>query len=159
MRKQILGQAAPPSTKRPDELDLPAIATALLTSESADHPIENIFDDRRGPGATRWIAETPGEQTLTLAFDKPQHLHRVELEVEELNETRTQELELLVSQDGGASYRHILRQEFNFSPPNTTFEREVWTVNATGVTHVRLRIMPDKGGRPCLATLTSLVLA
>lgn len=158
MRKQILGQASPPSTRRPDELDLPALATALLTSESADHPIENIFDDHRGPGGTRWVAEIPGEQILTLAFDRPQNLHRVELEVEDLDETRTQELELLLSQDGGQSYRHILRQEFNFSP-GTTFEREVWTVTATGVTHVRLRIKPDKGGRPCRATLTSLVLA
>lgn len=158
MRKQIVGPAAPPSTKRPDELDIPALATAVLTSESADHPIENIFDDRRGPGGTRWIAETPGEQSLTLAFDRPQNLHRVELEVEELDETRTQELELLLSQDGGQGYRHILRQEFNFSP-GSTFEREVWTVNATGVTHFRLRIKPDKGGRPCRATLTSLVLA
>ncbi|HEX2571333.1 MAG TPA: hypothetical protein VH877_17375 [Polyangia bacterium] len=158
MRKQITGQAAPPSTRRPDELDIPALATAVLTSESADHPIENIFDDRRGPGGTRWVAEIPGEQILTLSFDRPQNLHRMELEIEEPNETRTQELELLLSQDGGQSFRHVLRQEFNFSP-GSTFEREVWNLNQAGVTHVRLHIKPDKGGRPCRATLTSLVLA
>ena len=52
----------------------------------------------------------------------------------------------------------MLRQEYNFSPPGTTFEREDWAVTAAGVTHLRLQIKPDKGGKPCRATLTSLVL-
>jgi hypothetical protein len=37
------------------------------------------------------------------------------------------------------------------SPPGATFEREQW-----GVTLLRLVIKPDKGGKPCRASLTSL---
>lgn len=64
-----------------------------------------------------------------------------------------------VSDDGGRTYRSLVRQEFNFSPPGTTFEREIWSVAAAQVTHLRLEIKPDKGGRTGLATLTSLSLA
>jgi hypothetical protein len=31
-------------------------------------------------------------------------------------------------------------------------------VNSDAVTHLRLVIEPDKGGKPCRATITSLVL-
>jgi len=65
---------------------------------------------------------------------------------------------LCLSCDGGRTYRELLRQEYNFSPPGTTFEREKWTVSAEGVTHLRLVIKPDKGDKPCRATLTSFVL-
>ena len=64
---------------------------------------------------------------------------------------RTQELQLAVSSDGGTTYREVIRQEYNFSPPGTTFEREDWAVPASGVTHLRLQIRPDKGGKPCRA--------
>jgi len=40
----------------------------------------------------------------------------------------------------------------------TSYEHERWSVVADGVTHVRLTIKPDKGGRACRATLTSLAL-
>jgi hypothetical protein len=67
-------------------------------------------------------------------------------------------LHLSTSCDGGQTYRELLRQEYNFSPPGTTFEREQWALTAGGVTHLRLGIKPDKGGTPCRATLTSLIL-
>jgi hypothetical protein len=130
----------------------------LVTSELAGHPVENAFDGQRGPGGSRWVAETPGEQTLILAFDAPQAINSVGLEIEELEMNRTQELQLAVSCDGGQTYRGVLRQEFNFAPPNTTFEREEWAVGAAAVTHLRLQIKPDKGGRPGRASLTALVL-
>jgi hypothetical protein len=84
-------------------------------------------------------------------------MHQTIVEVEELEVSRTQELRLSVLHDGGRSYRE-LRQEYNFSPPGTTFEREDWTVLAEGVTHLQLWMKPDKGGKPCRATLTALVL-
>ena len=65
---------------------------------------------------------------------------------------------MAVSVDGGQTYRELVRQEFNFSPPGTTFEREDWAVTAEGVTHLRLWIKPDKGGKPCRGTITSLAL-
>jgi hypothetical protein len=60
--------------------------------------------------------------------------------------------------DGGKTYRELLRQEFNFSPGSSTFEREEWTINIDGVTHVRFQIRPDKGGRHGRASISSLVL-
>jgi hypothetical protein len=95
---------------------------------------------------------------LILAFDTPQAIHRVVLEAEETGAARTQELQLALSTDGGRSYREVLRQEYNFSPPGTTFEREDWAVPAGGVTHLRLVIRPDKGGEFGRASITSLVL-
>lgn len=135
-----------------------AIATVLVTSELTGHPVDNAFDGQRGPGSTRWVSDTGGEQTLKLAFDAPQKLRSVNLEIEETSENRTQELQLAVSADGEKTWRELVRQEFNFSPTGSTFEREEWTINAEGVTHLRLQIKPDKGGRPCRASVTSLVL-
>lgn len=158
MRKHILTSNPAPSAPFPGALDVATLATVAVTSETADHPVENAFDHRRGPGGSRWVAETPGEQTLLLAFDTPQDIRQVVLEVEECQDSRTQELQLAVSHDGGNTFRELLRQEFNFSPPGTTFERETWTVAAEGTTHLRLTIKPDKAGRPCRASLTSLSL-
>ena len=158
LRKHIV--KVPPShpVPQPGEMDIAATATVQVTSEDSAHPIDNVFDHRRGPGGSRWVAEDPGEQTLRLAFDTPQSMHQIILEVEELDVSRTQELRLSVSHDGGQTYRELRRQEYNFSPPGTTFEREAWTVLAEGVTHLQLWMKPDKGGKPCRATLTSLVL-
>jgi len=160
MRKQILKPNPPVSTSAPasGELDVATLATVMVTSEMADHPVENAFDGQRGPGATRWISEKGGEQTVILAFDSPQAIRTVALEIEETEESRTQELQLAVSGDGGQNYRELLRQEFHFAPQGSTFEREEWTVNAEAVTHLRLQIKPEKGGRPCRASLTTLVL-
>ena len=158
MRKRILKSNPAPSAPLPGELDVAAIATVLVTSETTDHPVENAFDARRGPGGSRWVAETPGEQTLILTFDTPQKIQQVLLEVEENQASRTQELQLAISLDGGRTYCELLRQEYNFSPPGTTFEREEWVVAAEGVTHLRLWIKPDKGNRPGRASLTALSL-
>jgi hypothetical protein len=158
MRKHILKPGPPTSASTPEELDVATLATVAVTSEAADHPVENAFDQRRGPGGSRWVAATPGEQTLILAFDAPQNIRQVSIEVEETQNSRTQELHLAVSHDGGKTYREVLRQEFTFSPSGTTFEREEWTVAADQVTHLRLGLKPDKGGGPCLASLTALSL-
>jgi urate oxidase len=158
MRKQILTSNPTPAAPFPGTLDVAALATVAVTSETAGHPVENAFDARCGLGGSRWVAETPGDQTLILAFDTPQNLRQVSLEVEETQDSRTQELDLAVSHDGGNTYRELVRQEFNFAPPGTTFEREAWAVAAEQVTHLRLCIRPDKGGRTCRASLTNLSL-
>jgi len=157
MRKQIIKPASA-AASTVGGLDVGAIATVLVTSELPDHPVENVFDGRRGPGSSRWIAEADGEQTFILAFDAPQNIRTVELEVEETKVSRTQDLQLAVSVDEGKTYRELLRQEFNFSPESSTFEREEWTINIDGVTHVRFQIKPDKGGRHGRASISSLVL-
>ena len=161
MRKQILDSngAAPGDAPASPTLDIPALATALVSSEDPDHPVENAFDGRCGPGASRWVAAAPGEASLTLAFDTPQTIQRVILEIEEQALERTQALTLAVSSDGGHSYRELLRQEYTFSPSGATFEREDWAIGAAGVTHLRVAIRPDKSGRPCHASLTTLSLS
>ena len=158
LRKQVIKAASSAPIPPSGDIDIAAVATVLVTSEDADHPIDDAFDDRRGPGGSRWIAGVLGEQTVILAFDSPRAIRRVALEVEESEVARTQELQLAFSTDGGQTYREVLRQEYNFSPPGTTFEREDWAVDAGGVTHLRLVIRPDNGGKPCRATITSLRL-
>ncbi len=158
LRKHIVKALPSHPVPEPGEMDMAATATVQVTSEDPAHPIENVFDTRRGPGGSRWVAEEPGEQTLILAFDTPQTIHQTIVEVEELEVSRTQEFRLSVSHDGGQIYRELRRQEYNFSPPGTTFEREDWTVLAEGVTHLQLWMKPDKGVKPCRATLTALVL-
>ncbi|MGH7233469.1 MAG: hypothetical protein ACREJU_19215 [Nitrospiraceae bacterium] len=157
LRKHIVSQN-PTIAPQPEEMSIPDLATVLVTSESPEHPIEHICDGRRGRGSTRWIAAELGDQTVVLAFDTPQTLHRITLEVEEPEVSRTQELTVAISHDGGQTYRECLRQEFHFSPPNTTFEREHWSVPAEAVTNVRLWIRPDKGTTIGRATITTLAL-
>src|SRR4028119_1740292 len=149
LRKHIIRAPASTPIPTPGEIDIAAVATVLVTSEAAEHPVDHAFDAHRGPGGSRWVAGEPGEQTLILAFDAPQAIRRVALEVEEPEVARTQELQLAVSTDGGRTYREVLRQEYNFSPAGATFEREDWAVDAVGVTHLRLLIRPGAGGHPC----------
>jgi hypothetical protein len=158
LRKHILREQTQAPAFQPHEKDIAAVATVMVTSETPDNPIDNAFDGQHGPGASRWVAGEPGDQTLIVAFDTPEMLRQICVEVEEPDVSRVQELHMAISCDGGATYRDLLRQEYNFSPSGATFEREEWAVGAEGVTHVRLLIRPDKGGKPCRATLTSLVL-
>jgi hypothetical protein len=95
---------------------------------------------------------------LILAFDMPQTIRKVIVEVEETDISRTQEMDVSISDDGGHTYRELVRQEYTFSPPGTTFEYEQWSVHAEEVSHFRLRIKPDKGDKVCRATLTTLLL-
>jgi hypothetical protein len=158
LRKQIIKPSPAPPIPMPGEIDIAAVAAVLVTSEDPDHPVDHAFDQQRGAGGSRWVAGETGEQVVILAFDAPQTIRRVLLVVEESEVARIQELQLAVSNDGGQTYRELVRQEFNFSPPGTTFEREDWAVTAERVTHLRLWIKPDKGGKSFRATLTSLVL-
>ena len=139
-------------------ISIPDTATVHVTSERSDHPIDYICDGQYGPGSTRWIAEQPGDQTVVLAFDTAQDIQALTLEIEEKEMSRTQELTLSTSRDGGQTYREVLRQEFNFSPSGSTFEHEEWRLAAEGITNVRVWIRPDKGGKPCCASMTSLAL-
>ena len=159
LRKQVASTHSREPASFEGEISIADVATVQVTSEEADHPIDNAFDHNRGPGGSRWIADGPGEQTVILLFDSPQTIRTIGVEVEELAVNRTQELSVAVSSDGGRTYRELVRQEFNFSPPATTFERERWSTSEGAVTHLRLEIKPDKGGRAGRATLTALTLA
>jgi F5/8 type C domain len=157
IRKKIVPSLGEES--QPEEIGLSVADTAevLVTSEAPEYPIHNLFDGRRGPGGTYWMASVPGDQTIILAFQQPQNIRRVTVEVEEASHSRTQEMTLAHSQDG-KRYTEVLRQEYTFSPPETTFEREDWTISASNITHLRVWIRPDKGGKPAFATMTTLRL-
>jgi hypothetical protein len=158
LRKDLLTTRPLATTSQPGAKEIAAIATVWVTSEAAEAPIDHVFDRHGGPGGSRWVAAGPGEQRLILAFDTPQTLRMISLEVEEPEVSRTQVLHVSVSADGGQTYQELRRQEYTFSPPGTTFEREEWAVTVEGATHLQLVITPDKGGSPCRATLTSLAL-
>jgi hypothetical protein len=84
LRKHIVKAPPSHSVPEPGEMDIAATATVQVTSEDPAHPIEHVFDPRRGPGGSRWVAAEPGKQTLILAFDTPQTIHPTIVEVEEL---------------------------------------------------------------------------
>ena len=158
LRKQILTTHQTMSDHGTAEKDIAAVATVLVSSEDPRHPIDHAFDGQRGPGASRWIASQLGEQTLILVFDTPQTIRKIRVEVEEAEISRTQEIAVSISQDGGQTYRELMRQEYNFSPPGTTLEHEEWSIKADAISHLQLRIKPDKGGKAGRATLTTLAL-
>ena len=95
-------------------LDLDSAAMVEVTSEEKDYPVESalVSGEMRG-----WRAADSGTQTIRLIFDQPQNLTRIALVFEESETERTQEFVLRWSPDGGRSFREIVRQQWNFSPP------------------------------------------
>jgi len=158
LRKRILAEHPMEPVPPMDLWDVPSRATVLVTSEASDHPVDHLFDTLGGPGGSRWVAGTDGEQTLILAFDQPQSVRQVGIEAEERERSRTQVLCVSFSADGGRTYRDRIQQEFNFSPSGATFQRETWAMPAEGVTHLRVTVRPDKGDAPGRASLTALTL-
>jgi len=162
LRKRILHTPSSPTARLspdPATIDIPAVATVSITSEDPAHPIENIFKNEATPGMSRWIAAEDGAQDIILDFDTPQAVRQIALIVEEPDVHRTQEILISTSSDGGKTYQDVIRQEYTFSPPGTTWEQETWTVSSSNVRCLRIHITPDKSGNPCRATLSSLVLS
>ena len=82
LRKRVITK--PSQAPRPSEGSIPIedVAVVEVTSEQSHHPIDNAFDSSRGPGGTRWIADDPGTQFVTLIFDRPQTIRQIGIEVE-----------------------------------------------------------------------------
>jgi hypothetical protein len=157
MRKRLI-PATPKVGPRTDQnwLDLDSVATVEVTSESKDHPVESalLLSETRG-----WRAARPGTQIIRLLFDRPLKVKHISLVFEETENTRTQEFVLRWSPDFGGSFREIVRQQWNFSPPGTVQELEDYGVDLLDVTVMELEIVPDKGGGEARASLESLRLA
>ena len=94
-----------------------------------------------------------------MVFDRPQKLKRISLVFEENNSARTQEFVLRWSPDGGVSYKDIVRQQWNFSPPETRREAEEYQVDLANATVLELTIVPEISGGATCASLRSLRLA
>lgn len=157
MRKSIIAQENT-SVVSPELnwLDLPTIARAELTSEEASHPIESALNPLGGPG---WRASEPGLQTIRLFFDEPLHIRRIHLVFHEDEQKRTQEFVLRWSPDAGQLYKEIVRQQYNFTPPDTSQEIEDYPVDIAGLTALELVIVPDMAGGSSRASLARLRLA
>jgi hypothetical protein len=157
MRKRLI-TPIPEKTSAFNEgwLDLDGAAVVEVTSEEKDHPVESalVAGARRG-----WQASDSGTQTIRLLFDKPQRLTRIALVFEETETARTQEFVLRWSANGGHSFLEVVRQRWNFSPPDSIREFEEYRVELSDVTVLELTIVPDISRGPARASLTSLRLS
>ena len=163
MRKAIITPETPETPETQDTvsaneewLDLIMIARAELTSEDPSYPIESALNLI---GGSDWRAAGPGRQTIRLLFDEPLRIRRVHLMFREDERQRTQEFVLRWSPDDGRSYREIVRQQFNFAPPESSQEVENYTVDLVGVKSLELSIVPDISGGEARASLARLRLA
>jgi hypothetical protein len=137
-------------------LDVEHRALVEVTSEENGYPIESALLGAENRG---WRAGSPGTQTIRLIFDEPQKLRRIWLVFEDSESVRTQEFVLRWSPDGGDSFREIVRQQWNFSPPESVQEIEDYAVELSDVTALELVIVPDKSGGAARASLASLCVA
>src|SRR5229473_6562528 len=157
MRKRVI-TPIPQSIQPHDEgwLDLDRAASVEVTSEEKDYGIDSALVSGETQG---WRAASPGTQTIRLIFDEPQRLTRISLVFEETETERTQEFVLRWSPDGGSSSKEIVRQQWNFSPPETTREVEEYQVELSNVTVLELIIVPNTSGGNARASLKNLRLS
>lgn len=151
MRKRVI--TASPETLRAGGRDVERAAIVEVTSEDKDFPIESAFvsGDSRG-----WRAVAPGSQPIRLIFDQPRKLKLISLAFEENETVRTQEFVLRWSPGGGFSFKEIVRQQSNFSPPESTRETEEYEVELSNVPMLELAIKPNISGGLARASLISL---
>ncbi|MGA7926985.1 MAG: hypothetical protein WCA20_13470 [Candidatus Sulfotelmatobacter sp.] len=154
MRKRLI-TPTPQGVRPHDEgwLDLDRAALVEVTSEENNYEIESALVSGETQG---WRAANTGTQTIRLLFDHPQRLSRISLVFEETETARTQEFVLRWCADDGHSLRESVRQQWNFSPPNTIREVEEYQVDLSDVTIFELVIVPDISRGAARASLKSL---
>ncbi len=135
---------------------LPIDDNEEVTSEQKQYPVESAFGAEEMRGSR---AADSGAQTIRLIFDQPPRLKHIALVFEETETERTQEFVLRWSPDGGRSFREIVRQQWNFSPPETIREVEEFQLALSDVTVLELVIVPDIGRGSARASLKSLRLS
>lgn len=157
MRKRQISPT-PPSVPPSGQawLDVDGAASVEVTSEENGYPIESALLGGENRG---WRAANSGTQTIRLIFDEPQTLRRIWLDFRDTENARTQEFLLRWSPDAGNSFRDIVRQQWNFSPPDSVREVEDYAVELSAVTALELVIVPDKNGGAARASLASFRLA
>lgn len=157
MRKRLINRTLETIRSRSEGwLDVERAATVEITSEEKDFPVESAFASGEAQG---WRAAEAGPQTIRLVFDRPHSLKHISLVFEESETTRTQEFVLRWSSDGGNSFREIVRQQWNFSPPETTREVEEYQIELSGIGVLELTIVPNISGGTARASLKSLRLS
>jgi hypothetical protein len=159
MRKIMINQAVEKtSTSDLDFLDLEHLVQVEFTSECQEYPVESalLLTEDSDSG---WVAASAGEQTIRIVFDQPRTIEHIVLRFDEQQQSRTQEFVLLWMMDKEHAYREILRQQYRFSPPDTTCEIEHYQVKLKQLKALELRIIPDIDGGGACAKLKQLRLA
>ena len=158
MRKRLMSEQISECVGRPGQIDVASLATFRYSSEDPDHPLDHLIDGHCGRGGTRWAsARANTTECIELEFEPAQEISRLIYEVEEHRVERTQQVRVEISTDRGRIYRQVLAQDYTFSPEGATFQHEDVHLELRPITHVRLTIVPNKGGSG-VATLTSLRL-
>ena len=157
MRKRIISRVQQ-ETATPDLewLNMEELAEVQITSEDPAHPIESALLPGRASG---WRAAGPGEQKIRLLFAYPQRLRRIWLNFVETRTERTQEYVLRWSQDGGQSFREIVRQQWNFSPSGATVEAEDHQVELPSVEVLELIIDPGSESQAIFASMKRMKIS
>lgn len=136
-------------------LDLDLVAQVEVTSEAAGYPVEEaLLRDGRG-----WRADMPGPQSIRLLFDRPQAIHVVRVVFKEQERARTQEFVLRWLPAGSESWNELVRQQWNFSPPNTIEECEEYKFELSSASALELNIIPDISSGDAHASLHRLQVA
>ena len=138
-----------------DWLDLEQAARVEVSSEAEGYPVEGaLLKDVRGG----WRASEPGTQTIRVFFDYPQTIRVIRLVFKEKEFARTQEFVLRWLPRGTRTWKDVIRQQWNFSPPITETECEEYKVDLRSATGLELSVCPDISGGETRASLESLQL-
>lgn len=136
-------------------LELDLAAQVEVSSEAAGYPVEEaLLKNGRG-----WRADMPGSQTIRLLFDQPQTIHLVRMLFKEQDLARTQEFLLRWLPSSSTSWVDLVRQQWNFSPPNTVEECEEYQFDLSSAAALELNITPDISCGEAHASLHRLQVA
>ncbi len=154
MRKRIIAHDRPgsPDANR-NWLDLEKAASVEVTSEAEGYPVEGALLDGSPRG---WRAGESGPQTIRLTFDQPLAIRTVRLVFREEQSPRTQEFVLRWLPHGTDAWKDIVRQQWNFSPPDATEECEEYHPALTSAAALELKITPDISHSDARASLERL---
>jgi hypothetical protein len=141
MRKRLIA-ASRPSRSEPDRnwLDLEKVASVEVTSEADGYPVEGALVNEGQPG---WRAGAPGPQSIRLLFDHPLTILVVRVAFKEMESPRTQEFVLRWLPHGTETWKDVVRQQWNFSSPDTVEECEEYKLELVSATALELSIIPD----------------
>ena len=157
MRKKLVSairNTDAPSTDNWFELE--RVARVEVSSEAEGYPVEGaLLKDLQGG----WRANGPGIQTIRLFFDRPQTIRVVRVGFKEEKSARTQEFVLRWLPEGTGAWKDAVRQQWNFSPPQTAIECEEYQVDLPSASGLEIRICPDISGGDTRASLESLQLS
>jgi hypothetical protein len=138
-----------------DWLDLEQAARVEVSSEAEGYPVEAaLLKGMRGG----WRASEPGIQIIRVLFNHPQTIRLIRLVFSEKEFARTQEFVLRWLPQEKETWKRVVRQQWNFSPPITETECEEYTVDLHGATGLELIVRPDISGGETRASLESLQL-